>query len=321
MMLLIGPDDVRKAVESDVQSFLDSLARGLKEKSLKEGWYPSRLSTDLPRGWIGIMPAFSSGSNVVAVKIVGVFPENPKKGLPTVPAVVVLLDAEDGRALALIDGFTLTEYRTGGASAVSAKYLARRDSETLLVVGAGTQGRSHSRLIPEVLPIKKVYVMDLDEAKARKLSELIKSRGIDSEVVSSPRQADVMVTVTTSKTPVLTGEHLAKGSHVCAVGAYTPDARELDDTAIKKFDRIVVDTMDSLKAGDLAIPISKGLINPEEIYELGEIVAGRRPGRESYDEITLYKSVGTSALDVAAAAHIYYKSLELGLGKEVEWGV
>ncbi len=320
-MLLIGPDDVRKAVEEDIQSFLDSLAKGLEEKSLGRGWYPSRLSTDLPKGWIGIMPAFSSSSDVVAVKIVGVFPDNPDKGLPTVPAVVVLLDANDGRALALIDGFTLTEYRTGGASAVSARYLARKDSESMLVIGAGTQGRSHSRLIPEVLPIKKVYVMDVNEERAKALSKEIRSRGVDSEVVNSPRPADVMVTVTTSRTPVLTGEHLVEGSHVCAVGAYTPDARELDDTAIKKFDRIVVDTMDSLKAGDLAIPISKGLINPESVYELGEVIAGRKPGRESYDEITLYKSVGTSALDVAAAAHIYYKSLELGLGRKVEWGV
>ena len=320
-MLLIGPDAVRKVVENDVKSFLDSLAKGLMEKSLGKGWFPSRSSTDLPNGWIGIMPAFSPSSKVVAVKIVGVFPENPKKGLPTVPAVVLVVDAEDGRPLALIDGFTLTEYRTGGASAVSAMYLAREDSETLLVIGAGTQGRSHSRLIPEAVPVEKVMVLDIDRSRAEKLVSLIRERGMKAEVVSRPVPADIIVTVTTSKTPILTGDVIKEGTHVCAVGAYTPDARELDDSAIAKFDKIIVDTLDSLKAGDLAIPISKGLIKADDIYELGEVIAGKRPGRERESEVTLYKSVGTSALDVAAAAHIYYKSVEMGLGKEVEWGM
>ncbi len=317
-MLLLLPDDVRKAIESDIRGFLDTLKSALIEKSSGKGWYPSRPSTNLPKGWIGFMPAYSEELGAVAVKIVGVFPENPSRGLPTVPASVLLIDAETGTLLSLMDGTVITEYRTGGASALSAEAMSRGDSETLLIVGAGTQGRSHSRLIPEVRPIKRVFVRDVDRARAESLTEWLKKRGLDAEVVTENRHADIIATVTTSKEPVLFGRDLVEGTHVCAVGAYTPDARELDDTAITSFDRIVVDTTDALHAGDLKIPLERGLIQRDKVVgELGEVLAGLKIGRASPEEITLYKSVGTSALDIAAAFFVYKRAMELGLGKEV----
>jgi len=186
------------------------------------------------------------------------------------------------------------------------------------VIGAGVQGRSHSRLIPEVRPIEEIYVRDIDRRRAESLVERIRSKGIDARVVDSNVPADIVVTVTTSREPVLSGRDIREGSHVCAVGAYTPDARELDDEAITSFDRIVVDTWDSLEAGDLRIPLEKGLITRDKIVgELGEVLAGEKVGRSSPSERTLYKSVGTSALDVAAAAFIYKRAREMGLGREV----
>ncbi|MDK2384359.1 MAG: ornithine cyclodeaminase family protein [Candidatus Korarchaeota archaeon] len=318
-MLLLRPDDVREAIESDIRGFLDTLKSALVEKSSGKGWYPSRPSTNLPRGWIGFMPAYSEELGAVAVKIVGVFPENPSKGLPTVPASVLLIDAETGIPLSLMDGTVITEYRTGGASALSAEVMAREDSETLLIIGAGTQGRSHSRLIPEVRPIKRVFVRDVDRARAGSLADWLRRRGLDAKVVTENRHADIIATVTTSKKPVLLGRDLARGTHVCAVGAYTPDARELDDTAITSFDRIVVDTADALQAGDLKIPLERGLIPRSRVVgELGEVLAGLKIGRASSNEITLYKSVGTSALDVAAAFFVYKRAEELRLGREVD---
>lgn len=317
-MLLLSPSDVRIAIESDIKSFLSFLKSALIEKSLGKGWYPSRPSTDLPKGWIGFMPAYSDSLNAVAIKIVGVFPGNTERGLPTVPASVLLIDPETGELLSLIDGTVITEYRTGGASALSTEVMSNGDSRTLLIIGAGTQGKSHSRLIPEVRPIEKVFVRDFYVKKAEELADTIRKRGVDAYVVEGNRPTDIVVTATTSKDPVLFGRDLAEGVHVCAVGAHTPEARELDYSAIASFDRIFVDTYDALEAGDLRIPLEAGILRRERVMgELGEVLEGIKVGRGSPSERTLYKSVGTSALDVAAASFVYQVARKMGLGKEV----
>ncbi len=318
-MILLSSGDVREAIESDIRGFLDALKTSLIEKATGGGWYPPRPSANLPKGWIGFMPAYSGKLGAVAIKVVGVFPGNADRGLPTVPASILLLDADTGMPLALMDGTVVTEYRTGGASALSAEVMSREDSETLLVIGAGTQGRSHSKLIPEVRPVSRVYVRDLNRSRAESLVAELRKRGLDAAVVDENRRADIIATVTTSRSPVLFGGDLQEGTHVCAVGAYTPDARELDDSAISSFDRIVVDTKEALEAGDLRIPLERGIIPRERIVgELGEVLAGLKRGRASSSERTLYKSVGTSALDVAAASFVYSRARILGLGREVD---
>ncbi len=317
-MLLLRASEVRSAIESDINGFLSYLKRALIEKSSGRGWYPLRLSSNIPKGWIGFMPAFSQEMGFIAIKIVGVFPENRAKGLPTVPATILLLDPESGIPLSLMDGTIVTEYRTAGASALSVQEMARKDAHSLMIIGAGNQGRSHARLIQEVRDLEVVYVKDISREKSETLVEWIKNRGIDSKVVDSNVPADIIVTATTSNKPVLSGTDIPRGGHVCAIGAYTSDARELNDSAISSFDRIVVDSKEALDAGDLKIPLDNGIIAADKIIgELGDVLSGKILGRYSDDEKTLYKAVGTSSLDVAAASFVYETVGKLGLGREV----
>ncbi len=317
-MLLLGASEVRSAIESNINEFLTYLKDALIEKSSGEGWYPPRISSNLPKGWIGFMPAFSRKMGFIAMKIVGVFPGNRDRGMPTVPATVLLFDPETGDLLSLMDGTVVTEYRTAGASALSVQKMARGNAHSLMIVGAGTQGRSHARLIQEVRELEVIYIRDINRKRAETLAEWVKNRGIDSKVVDSNIPADIIVTATTSKHPVLLGADIPKGGHVCAIGAYTPDARELDDSAISSFDRIVVDTKEALDAGDLKIPLESGVISMDRIVgELGEVLSGKITGRSSDNEKTLYKAVGTSSLDVAAASFVYKAASKLGLGREV----
>ncbi len=317
-MLLLKADEVRLAIESDIKGFLSHLKEALIEKSSGEGWYPARISTDLPKGWIGFMPAFSQKIGFIAVKIVGVFPRNRDRGMPTVPASALLLDPETGDLLSIMDGSVITEYRTAGASALSVQAMARRDASSLMIIGAGTQGRSHARLIREVRDLEEVYVRDVNRERAELLAEWVGKMGVHSEAVDFNKPADIIVTATTSREPVIMGSEIPRGGHVCAIGAYTPDARELDDSAISSFDRIVVDTREALDSGDLRIPLEKGVLAMDRIVgELGDVLSGKEVGRLSYDEKTLYKAVGTSALDIAAASFVYKVAERLGLGSEV----
>jgi len=274
-------------------------------------------------GVSSFMPAYLPGKDQLGVKVVSAFHKNREGfGLPTVIGSILLLDARNGSPMAIVDGTSVTAVRTAAASAVATKYMARGDATTLGVFGAGVQGETHILAIAEVRKLSEVLVTSRDakkcEAFCGRLSSKtgLKVRPARPEDVAA---ADIVVTATTSKTPVIDGDWVRKGAHVNGIGSHIPAARELDDKIVTR-SRIVVDSMEAnmKEAGDFLIPMAEGRFVKERIHaELGEVVLGTKKGRESADEVTLFKSVGLAIEDVSTASAAYERAEDLGLGREV----
>ena len=280
------------------------------------------------KGYEGIslyMPAYLMATGALACKIVTVYKNNPQKfGLPTTLGTVLLQDPATGGVVCAMDGGIVTAMRTGAVTGVAAKYLARRDSKTVGLFGAGVQARTQLEAACTVLGIEKCKVYDLNsEASERLARELAPELGIDIASASSAleaMQSDVVLTATTSEKPILDGRSLLDGTFVSGIGSHSPTRRELDTETIRRSKLVVDQRSASLaEAGDVIIPIKEGAITEEHIYaELGELVLGEKPGRTSDDEITVFKSVGLAIQDAATAKLVYEKAREAGVGVEVE---
>ncbi|MEM1945063.1 MAG: ornithine cyclodeaminase family protein [Nitrososphaerota archaeon] len=257
-------------------------------------------------GDILLMPCYIGPAGVFSTKIVTVYPGNVSKGLPTIQASVVSVNPVDGSIEFIASAQALTGMRTGAASAVSVKYLARRGSNALGIIGCGYQAGWQLRAIAQVVRIEEVMVYDIDRRRMESFaSQMGGELGITIEMALEPSRlvssSDILVTATTSRTPVVRDEWVRTGTHISAIGAYTPEVAELDPMLIKR-SKIVVDSREAAlsEAGDIIQPINMGLITPSHIYaELGEIAAGLRLGRTAEDEITVFKSVGLAVQDAA----------------------
>jgi ornithine cyclodeaminase len=275
-----------------------------------------------------IMPAYvqSDGSEVLAVKIVSLFPGNPALGLALVQAAVLVFDAETGRVVALLEGSSLTAIRTGAGSGAAIDLLARPDSQTVAIFGAGTQGRTHLEAACTVRKIRAAWVFDTNPEKAAAFAHELAGRGpIPSDLTAASTskealaEADIVCTATTSSSPVFSDDELKPGVHISAVGSYTPEMQELPSATIQRA-RIVVDSRSAAlaEAGDLVQPLRLGLISESNIHgELGEIVLGRKSGRQSPAEITVFKSVGVAVQDALAGQLALKNAANLGLGIEI----
>ena len=256
-----------------------------------------------------------------AAKVNANFPENMGKwGLPTIQGVIALYDGETGYPLALLDSIEITALRTGAATAVAAKYLARPDSRVATIVGCGVQGRVQLKSLAQVVRLEKVYAYDQVNALSGKLagemSEELRMAVIPvTDLSSALEESDVCVTCTTSMRPFLMQDDVRSGTFVAAVGADNPRKQELD-TALLASNKVVVDVLEQCAAiGDLHHAIAVGVMDKSDVYaELGGIVAGRIPGRMSAEEIIIFDSTGTALHDVAAAAVVYQKALRAGKG-------
>lgn len=258
-----------------------------------------------------LMPAWSQTH--VGVKTVMVCPENPARGLPGIQASYLLMDAETGSALALLDGARLTLWRTAAASALASSHLARENSEQLLMVGAGALAPYLVRAHASVRPIRQVAVWNRTPEKAEALAETLLGEGLaaaaTTDLEAACRKADIVSCATGSTAPLIMGAWLRPGVHVDLVGAFTPSHREADDTALKRA-IIFVDTREGVlkEAGDIVQAIASGAIREGDISaDLFDLAGGEHPGRQEDTEITLFKSVGTALEDLAAAQHIYDK--------------
>jgi ornithine cyclodeaminase len=280
------------------------------------------------------MPAYLANSDALGAKIVSVFSENPKQGLPLIHAVVLVLDAATGQPAAIMDGTYLTALRTGAASGVATELLARTESRVAAIFGAGAQARTQLEAVCTVRPIEEVWVYDVVPGAAKTYAEDMKERNqplapgrrIPGEifVADSPaealRHADVVCTATTSKTPVFADRDLLQGVHISGVGSYTPEMQEIPPQTVARA-KVIVDSREASlsEAGDLIIPLERGEITESHIHgEIGEVASGMIPGRESEEEITFFKSVGLAAQDVAVASLILRRAGEQGLGIDVE---
>jgi ornithine cyclodeaminase/alanine dehydrogenase-like protein (mu-crystallin family) len=286
---------------------------------------PARMSMEVApeSGRALLMPAYLPDSHRTSIKIVSVNEENPARGLPLIHAVVIVLDASTGRLLALLDGEYLTALRTGAASGLATKLLAREDSRSLAIFGAGAQARTQLEAVCCVREIKRISVFDLEQERAdnfiASLREDVSTSIEFTQDAKSLQDADIVCTATTSQTPVFQHEDLRPGTHINAIGCYQPHTQEIPGATVAAA-KVVLGQRDGClaEAGDLIQPIEQGLISEGHIYgELGEIATGEKPGRETADEITLFKSVGNAVQDLAAASRVLENADKLGLGTEV----
>jgi len=256
-------------------------------------------------GTLLLMPAWQPGRSL-GVKVVTVFPGNASRGLSAVLGSYLLLDAETGMPLALLDGAMLTRRRTAAASALAAGYLARPDSSTLLMVGTGSLAPHLVGAHAAARPIREVRVWGRSPAKAAALAALLDRTGLRATAVDdlggAVRAADIISCATLSAEPLIHGRWLRPGTHVDLVGGFTPAMREADDDAVRR-SRVFIDTPAALEeAGDLVQPIARGVLRAEDLGgDLSDLARGSRPGRRDDAEITLFKSVGAALEDLAAA--------------------
>jgi len=261
------------------------------------------------------------GRSYFAAKVNGNFPENsPRFGMPTIQGVIVLCDARNGTPLAVMDSRDITSLRTAAATAVAAKYLARQESRTITICGCGNQGRIQLRALSRVCRLETVFAYDKDGEQTLRFSKDLKSElGISiqpvSDLTSAARQSDICVTCTMSRQPLLGSDDVAPGTFIAAVGADNPQKQELHPRLMAR-SKIVCDILEQCAVmGDLHHALDAGVVTRANVHaELGEVVAGTKPGRESPEEITIFDSTGMALQDVAAAAVLYEKAQRQGTG-------
>lgn len=261
--------------------------------------------------WTDFGAAGTSDGGYVGVKVVTVSPDNSAIGKPAVMGVYLLLDGRTGEPKALIDGQRLTLWRTASASALAAGYLARKDASKLLIVGAGALAPFLARAHAAVRPIREIRVWNRTPANAERAATQLSGAGHSATAVEDLDPAlgwaDIVSCATITTDPLVKGALLKPGTHVDLVGAFTPAMRESDDDTIRRA-RVYVDTRAGAtkEAGDIVQPIASGLLKPEAIVaDLHELANGEKKGRESADEITLFKSVGAALEDLAAATSVF----------------
>jgi ornithine cyclodeaminase len=324
---VLSKQDVQQAVP--MREAIEIVKSAFAQLSAGKAAVPLRTQLPVERheGVTLFMPAYLSESDDLGVKIVSVFPRNLEMGLPTIFALVIVVEAATGRPVAAMDGTYLTALRTGAASGAATDLLARKEAKVAAVFGAGVQGRTQLFAICEVRDIERAWVYDVNPQAAERYVQEMAGKGrvpADLRVASSPteavREADVLCTATTSKTPVFADADLKADVHINAVGSFTPEMQEVPEQTVGRA-RLVVCSREAClaEAGDLIIPIRKGLITEDHIYtELGEIAAGIKAGRAGAEEITLFKSVGNAVQDVSVARVVLTRAEMLGLGIEVE---
>ena len=287
-MLFLDEEQVRRHLR--MEALIPAMERALIDFSAGKVVQPVRsvVPVDPPGGFMGIMPALSEG---LGLKVVTFYPPNAKRGMPTHMATIFLLDPETGAPLVVMDGRLVTEMRTAGVSAAATKLLASPEARVLAILGSGVQARSHVEALRLVRPFQEIRVWSPTKAYANRFAEEIGAKSMPPE--EAVRDADVVVTVTNSKTPILRGAWLKPGCHVNAVGACRPDWRELDDEAMRHV--VFVDSREGAmqESGDV-------ILSGAKIYaELGEALAGKVPARAN--ETTIFKSLGMAVEDIAAA--------------------
>ena len=318
---ILSASDVRQALP--MKDAIEVMKSAFVALSRAETVLPLRSQIDVPKhhGTALFMPAYWPTQNRLGLKVVTLFDQNIAQGLPRIQSVMLLVDGSDGSPLALLDGASLTAIRTGAASGAATDLLARKDATQATIYGAGVQGRTQLEAICCARSIRRVFVVDphpeIAESFAREMSERL-----DMEVLCAVEPSEaigethVICTATPSATPVFEDRDLPLGVHINAIGSYQPHVQEIPEQTVARA-RIVVDHRASVleEAGDLIVAIKNGLLKREDVNtELGDVICGSKPGRCSDDEITLFKSVGVGVQDVAAAAYVYERALQLGLG-------
>lgn len=326
MVLVLRESDVRAVLS--MEDAIELMAGALRAFSTGGVEQPVRLAmlVEPYAGYLGLMPAYLRVQEAMGAKAVTFYPNNAARDLPTHLAVVLLWDSKTGDLLAVMDGRFITEVRTAATSAAATQALARRDAHTLAILGAGVQARSHLDALRLIRPVRQVRVWSRTQASVQRLMADVQPRaGVPLTACATAeeavRGADMIVTATSATIPVLRGSWIADGAHINAVGAPRPDWRELDSDTVRRA-RVFVDSRAGAlaEAGDLLLPVAEGAITRDHIRgEIGEVLAGRIPGRTSEREVTLFKSLGMAVEDVATAHFAYTRAREKGIGQEISF--
>jgi alanine dehydrogenase len=309
-VLVLSRAEVEASLEVD--ELIGALTRAFVEVSAGRASVPPRISAHPAAGFLAAMAAHVDGT--LASKLVSVFPGNHGRGLPSHQAVVVLFDDANGSPLAVMDGTYITAVRTAAAAALATDALAREDASVLAVLGAGVQGRAHLEVVPRVRELGEVRIASrtpehAEDAAAEAGATVV--AGFEEAV----RGADVVCLCTDSPEPVLERSWLDDGAHVTSVG-YSPEGGEIGPDVVGA-GLLVVESRIALAPPPAGAAELQGL-GPDDVVELGEILAGDHPGRSSADEITVYKSMGHAVEDAVAARLVLERALVDGLGTEVE---
>jgi ornithine cyclodeaminase len=325
---IISREEVKSAISmaqaiETVKSAFAQLSRGRARVPIR-----TQLGIPLHDGVTLFMPAYLEETDELGMKMVSVFSGNIEQGLPIINAMVTLVDPETGLPTAIIDGTYLTALRTGAASGAATDLLARGNARSVAVLGTGVQGRTQLQAVCTVRSIERVLVFDTRRGAAEKFRNEMAEAGspIPQRIDVAPTakeavsEADVVCTATTSTTPVFLDSDVRPGTHINAIGSFTPQMQELPAETVARA-LLVVDSREAVwaEAGDLIIAKKRGLITEASVHaEIGEIVAGTKPGRSGDDQVTLFKSVGNAVQDVSVGARILEEAKRKGLGTIVE---
>ena len=324
MTLVLSRTDVLELLS--LPDCIDAVERAFRLHAEGRTLGPGVLSVHASGGGFHIKAAGLVGErSYFAAKTNGNFSDNPRRwGLPTIQGTIVLADAANGTPLAIMDSGSVTALRTGAATAVAAKFLARRDAHTATIVGCGVQGEVQLAAIATVLPLRRIMLVDIDHMRAEDLAARASAKhGLRVEPIKdlriALRDSDVCVTCTTSRRAFLEASDIAPGTFIAAVGADNPEKQELEPSLLARA-TLVVDVLDQCAdIGELHHALAAGLLTRDRVHaELADVVVGRRPGRTRPDEITIFDSSGTALQDVAAAVAVFEKATASGRGTVVK---
>jgi len=311
-ILLLNETEVRRLLDPD--ALLDALAEGFRAQSSDLVDAPKRSGVSVPNtGFLLTMPAYQQGREVT-VKLVSVFHDNKRLGIPSHQALICLFDPQTGTPLSFMDGTYITALRTAGAAALSTRLLARTDTRVLAIVGAGVQGRSHLTMLPRVRRFSEIRIASRHFAHAELLAATDSRARAVGTAEEAMRGADVVCLCTNAGEPVISLDWLAPGMHVTSVG-YAPPGGELDPRVIEH-GRLFVETRLAFEPPPAGCSELVGL-DPSFGTELGEVLLGRGLGRQSKDELTVYKAMGHACEDMAAASLVYHRAKQDGAGRSV----
>lgn len=322
----------RSEVESllDLDQLIESLALAMADLSAGRVSMPARGVVEIQenRGLLAVMPVYLNSSGTLSTKLVSVYPDNERLGIPSHQAVVLVFDSKNGTPLAMMDGASITAIRTAAGSALATRLLSRLEAQVLTVLGTGMQARAHAKAITRVRQVREVRVWGRSPQKIdARVKELFVVLGVRVRAVPELKEAlagaEIICACTHSSEPVVIGDWLERGAHVNSVGL-NAQGREVDETAILKA-LVVVESRDAALApapsgaNDLTWPIQRGLITRNHIHaEVGELISGARPGRSSPEQITIYKSVGVAVQDAVAARLVLDAARDRGMGRDIQ---
>ncbi len=322
-VLFINQKEVKKILS--IKDTLRATETAFKEKGLGNVQMPAKMYLFYEKysGDLRVMPSYITSLEISGVKVVNVHTNNPKRyKLPTVMATILLINPKNGFPYAVLDGTWITTMRTGAASGVATKYLARKNSEVLSLVGCGVQAETQLLAVLAYIPIKKVKVFDVSTSQAERFQRAMKKRvrvpiELAPSLETAVQDCDILCTQTPVREPIIKREWIKPGCHINAIGADAPGKEELDPKILLDGKVYIDDWEQATHSGEVNVPLTKGIIKRENIQgELGDLLCGKIEGRTSDEEITIFDSTGLGIQDVVTAHRVYKLAKRKGMGRD-----